>query len=261
MATLTFSPPNMVKKYLVAFSDLFNKIELPTADGSTMVVPIRMGTTEALFAMAQVLDEDRNRVRYSLPLLGFSLSSMEFDTNRPQSMMHTLASADKTSQIRQPVPYNFNVDLFLLCARASELFQILEIILPQYQSSRSYPLIEYKFKDGSTVCRDVPIELVSPSFDIVGDLSGGDQKVFSSTLGFKMQGWLHQSYLQDSVPYIKTIDLTYEDRITVAYEDLTNKPIEKPAAPETPYIDKPVAITHIDEETGGVISNVTTELY
>ena len=242
----------MIKKYLVAFSDLFNKIELPTADGSTMVVPIRMGTTEALFAMAQVLDEDRNRVRYSLPLMGFSLSSMEFDSNRPQSMLHTLASVDKISQIRQPVPYNMNVDLFLLCARASELFQILEIILPMYQSSRSYPLIEYKFKDGSSVCRDVPIELTSPSFDINGDLSGGDQKIFSATLGFKMQGYLHQSYVQDDSAYIKTVDLDYEELISSAYDELTKAPID---------IEKLVATTHIQEETGGTISNVTTELY
>lgn len=254
MASTIFSPPNMIKKYLVIFSDLFNRIEIPAADGSKLVVPIRLGTSETLFSMAAVLDENRNRIRYSLPMMGFSLTSMEFDSNRPQTMLNSLVSTDRLSQIRQPVPYNFNVDLFLLCNRASELFQIMEIILPMYQSSRSYPLIEYKFTDGSSVCRDVIIELTSPSFEINGDVAGGEEKVFSSTLSFKMQGWLHNSYVTEGNSYIENIDIQYEEQVSALYENLTNKP----------YVDVVVssefAHNNIDLQSGGAISNTITEI-
>lgn len=211
--------PNMVRKHLVAFADLFNNFKIKRADGSDYLIPVRLATAEKILSMANEPDDPRGRIRLTLPIFGIVMTGMSLDVTRAKHPSHSISSNDKLSRIFQPIPYNITVELGILASKASELFNILEQVLPYFQNHRFYPMIDFKFIDGSEIQHDVPVVLDTTSNEIKSEIGQNDENVFMANLSFTMKGWIHHSlYTEGTGKLIDHIDITYEQFIDTKYE-------------------------------------------
>lgn len=212
--------PNMVRKHLVAFADLFNNYRITRPDNTEYIVPVKLATAEKILSMAKEPDEPRGRIKITLPIFGIVMAGMTFDSQRAKHPSHAITSNDKLSRIFQPIPYNISVELGILASKASELFNLLEQVLPFFQNHRMYPMIDFKFIDGSEIQHDVPVILDSASPEIKSDIGQNDENVFMANLSFTMKGWIHHSlYSEGNAKLIEYIDVDFEQYIDKKYED------------------------------------------
>lgn len=185
-----------IRKTIVAFGRLFSdiKIERVSPDEETsqiVAVPLAYAPKEKWIVR---LDSDpglNNHTYTSLPRMSFEITGYTYDASRKTNKMNKIVCTDETStynpsrkSVFSPVPYNIDINLYILTKTQEDGMQILEQILPTFNpeytlSVRALPDLE--------LVQDIPVILnsVTVQDDYDGDFQ--TRRFVTHTLTFTLK--------------------------------------------------------------------------
>ena len=205
-----------IRKYVAAFGTLFNDLNVERNNSSDVVVervkvPLAYGPRQKWILALQETTTDRRVLATRLPRMGFALTGTTYDSVRKLNTVGVNYAANSslsttTTLLKQynPVPYNFDFDLFILVNNAEDGTQILEQILPYFTPEFTVTINTIPDMGIKT---DVPIILnsASQSDEYEGELA--TRRTIIWTLSFTLKGQLYPDIKSGSV--IKTIEVNF----------------------------------------------------
>ena len=204
-----------IRKYVAVFGTLFNDINIERKNSSGTVVerlkvPLAYGPKQKWLLAIQDTTADRKVVATRTPRMGFSMTGISYDTARKLNTIGRNVKANTASTttimvtIYNPVPYNFDFELFILVKNAEDGTQILEQILPYF--TPEFTVTVNTIPD-MNIKADVPIVLNSSSVadEYEGDLS--TRRTITWTLSFVLKGFIYPNITSGQV--IKTIEVNF----------------------------------------------------
>ena len=164
-----------VRNIIVGFGTLFNDIHVVRKNNSgvvtqSMKVPLAYGPKQKWLAR---LDQDAgldSKVAITLPRMGFEIQSLTYDParklNRVQKFKKVKTSASDSNKLDtqfMPVPYNLNIQLYVMAKNSDDALQMVEQILPYFQPDYTVTMIQDStYMDTK---RDIPFILESVNYD------------------------------------------------------------------------------------------------
>jgi hypothetical protein len=210
-----------IRKVIIAFGTTFNNIQLVRKDNDgnikqSMKVPLAYGPRQKWLTR---LNEDADlskTVAITLPRIGFEIQNLQYDPNRKLNRVQKFkkvksANDDRLDSQYMPVPYNLNIQLYVMAKESDDSLQIIEQILPYFQPD--YTLTINDMADMG-IKRDVPIVLNSVAYE---DNYQGDfetRRALIYTLDFTAKFYLYGPVTSQAV--IKTVQVDQ-------YTDLPDK--------------------------------------
>jgi hypothetical protein len=201
-----------IRKVIIAFGTTFNNIQLVRKDNDgnikqSMKVPLAYGPRQKWLTR---LNEDADlskTVAITLPRIGFEIQNLQYDPNRKLNRVQKFkkvksANDDRLDSQYMPVPYNLNIQLYVMAKESDDSLQIIEQILPYFQPD--YTLTINDMADMG-IKRDVPIVLNSVAYE---DNYQGDfetRRALIYTLDFTAKFYLYGPVTSQSV--IKTVQV------------------------------------------------------
>lgn len=203
-----------LRKYVIGFGNLFNEITLvrynpDLTEAQRMIVPIAYAPKEDYVMRLEGDPALDRKVQMTLPKMSFEMVGFNYDSTRKQNT--NIKNFAQTSQglVSQynPVPYNFDFNLYLYVRNIEDGTQIIEHIL-------SYFTPDYTMKLNMIpemgVVKDIPVILNSTSQDI--DYEGNyerDTRVIIWTLTFTVKGYIYGKISQTGGPITHSITSIY----------------------------------------------------
>jgi len=204
-----------IRKYVAVFGTLFNDINIERKNSSGTVVeklkvPLAYGPKQKWLLAVQDTTADRKVVATRTPRMGFAMTGVSYDTVRKLNTIgrnvaaNTSASTTNMTTMYNPVPYNFDFELFILVKNAEDGTQILEQILPYF--TPEFTVTVNTIPD-MNIKADVPIVLNSSSVadEYEGDLS--TRRTITWTLSFVLKGFIYPNLTSGEI--IKTIEVNF----------------------------------------------------
>ena len=185
-----------LRKYVIGFGNLFNEITLvrynpDLTEAQRMIVPIVYAPKEDYVTRLETDPQLNKKTQVTLPRLSFELTGFTYDATRKQNTNVKQFAQTPTGLISQynPVPYNFDFNLYLYVRNIEDGAQIMEHIL-------SYFTPDYTMKLNMIpemgIVKNIPVVLNSSSQDI--DFEGNserDTRVIIWTLNFTVKGYIY----------------------------------------------------------------------
>jgi hypothetical protein len=204
-----------IRKYVAVFGTLFNDINIERKNSSGTVVerlkvPLAYGPKQKWLLAIQDTTADRKVVATRTPRMGFAMTGVTYDSARKLNTIGRNVAANTSSTttnmitMYNPVPYNFDFELFILVKNAEDGTQILEQILPFF--TPEFTVTVNTIPD-MNIKADVPITLNSSSVadEYEGDLSA--RRTITWTLSFSLKGFIYPNVSSGQV--IKTIEVNF----------------------------------------------------
>jgi len=204
-----------IRKYVAVFGTLFNDINIERKNSSGTVVerlkvPLAYGPKQKWLLAVQDTTADRKVIATRTPRMGFAMTGVSYDTARKLNTIgrnvaaNTSASTTNMTTMYNPVPYNFDFELFILVKNAEDGTQILEQILPYF--TPEFTVTVNTIPD-MNIKADVPIVLSSSSVadEYEGDLS--TRRTITWTLSFVLKGFIYPNLTSGEI--IKTIEVNF----------------------------------------------------
>jgi hypothetical protein len=203
-----------LRKYVIGFGNLFNEISLVRynpdfSEAQRMIVPIVYAPKETYVTRLETDPNLNKKTQITLPRMSFELTGFNYDATRKLNTNiknFAQTSAGLVSQYN-PVPYNFDFNLYLYVRNIEDGTQIIEHIL-------SYFTPDYTMKLNMIpemgIVKDVPIVLNSTSQDI--DYEGNyerDTRVIIWTLNFTVKGHIFGKITDTGGPITHSITSIY----------------------------------------------------
>ena len=201
-----------IRKVIVSFGTMFNNISLVRKDNSgaaiqAMKVPLAYGPREKFLVS---LNEDADltkQVAITLPRIGFEIKNLSYDPTRKLNRVQQFkkvkgANTQQLDAQYMPVPYNLELELYIMAKQSDDALQIVEQILPYFQPD--YTLTLNDMADMG-IKRDVPIILNGISYE---DNYQGDfttRRALIYTLSFTAKFYLYGPVTSSQV--IKTVQV------------------------------------------------------
>ena len=130
----------VIKKYVIAFGNLFNDIGIERADSSgtrvqSIPVPLSYAPKEKFIARLRQDPTLSRDVAIQLPRMGFELTSMIYAPTRKINTIQRNVKGSTTDPQKlvsqyAPVPYDLNFSLFVMVKNSSDATKIMAQILP-----------------------------------------------------------------------------------------------------------------------------------
>jgi len=182
-----------LRKYVIGFGNLFNEITLVRynpdfSEAQRMIVPIIYAPKETYVTRLETDPNLNKKTQITLPRMSFELMGFNYDTTRKLNTNIKNFAQTSTGLVSQynPVPYNFDFNLYLYVRNIEDGAQIIEHVL-------SYFTPDYTMKLNMIpemgIVKEVPVVLNSTSQDI--DYEGNyerDTRVIIWTLNFTVKG-------------------------------------------------------------------------
>jgi len=197
------------------FGTLFNDINIERKNSSGTVVerlkvPLAYGPKQKWLLAVQDTTADRKVTATRTPRMGFAMTGVTYDSVRKLNTIGRNVAANTSSTttnmitMYNPVPYNFDFELFILVKNAEDGTQILEQILPFF--TPEFTVTVNTIPD-MNIKADVPITLNSSSVadEYEGDLSA--RRTITWTLSFSLKGFIYPNVSSGQV--IKTIEVNF----------------------------------------------------
>jgi hypothetical protein len=204
-----------IRKYVAVFGTLFNDINIERKNSSGTVVerlkvPLAYGPKQKWLLAIQDTTADRKVVATRTPRMGFAMTGVTYDSARKLNTIGRNVAANTSSTttnmitMYNPVPYNFDFELFILVKNAEDGTQILEQILPFF--TPEFTVTVNTIPD-MNIKADVPITLNSSSVadEYEGDLSA--RRTITWTLSFSLKGFIYPNVTSGQV--IKSIEVNF----------------------------------------------------
>ena len=203
-----------VRNIIVGFGTLFNDIHVVRKNNSgvvtqSMKVPLAYGPKQKWLAR---LDQDAgldSKVAITLPRMGFEIQNLTYDParklNRVQKFKKVKSSASNSNKLDtqfMPVPYNLNIQLYVMAKNSDDALQMVEQILPYFQPDYTLTI---KDMPEMGVARDIPIVLNSINYEdnYQGDYT--ERRAIMYTLDFTTKFYLYGPVTSSKV--IKTVQV------------------------------------------------------
>ena len=203
-----------IRKYVAAFGTLFNDINIERKNSSGTViervkVPLAYGPRQKwILALSETTDQ-RRVLGARLPRIGFALTGVNYDSVRKLNTVirnvaaNTVSTGSVMSQYN-PVPYNFDFELFILVNNAEDGTQILEQILPYFTPEFT---VTINTIPDMGIKADVPVVLnsASQSDEYEGELA--TRRTIIWTLSFLLKGFVYPDVKSGTL--IKSIEVNF----------------------------------------------------
>ena len=161
-----------IRKVIVSFGTMFNDIQLVRKDNSgvitqSMKVPLAYGPREKFLVRLREDADLTKQVAITLPRIGFEIKNLAYDSGRKLNRVQQFKKV-KGAETKQldaqymPVPYNLELELYVMAKQSDDALQIVEQILPYFQPD--YTLTINDMADMG-IKRDVPIVLNSIGYE------------------------------------------------------------------------------------------------
>jgi len=188
-----------IRKYLFAFADVFNGVQIAkyNTDGSIsgyQTVPIIFPNQDKYFTYynqkinGSISTNPDVKIEVSKTLPSFSINDLSFslDPDRTRNKYDLVCEASKYSYI--PTAYKINLSLKLNFEKLDECFQVIEQLLPLFNSVFSINVnpIDENFANNLSI----PIFLESSSNLFPSDLTEEQARIHQYTLSMRMDIWL-----------------------------------------------------------------------
>ena len=188
---MMFSTPyshKTIKNTIACFGALFSHIKIVRTDGvatQTIAVPITYGNKDKIIVrLQQNPDMDARQVQVTLPRMAFEITNYSYDASRMPNRNSKLIynSADGQSKaVYMPVPYNLDINLYLLSKHIEDTLDVMEQIVPSFAPDftatiKTIPDIE--------VTQDIPFILNGIHQDDGYEGSFENGRLITTTLSF-----------------------------------------------------------------------------
>jgi len=204
-----------IRKYVAVFGTLFNDINIERKNSSGVVVervkvPLAYGPKQKWLLAIQQTTADRKVIATRTPRMGFAMTGVSYDSVRKLNTIgrnvaaNTSSTATNMTTMYNPVPYNFDFQLFILVKNAEDGTQILEQILPFFTPEFTLTVNTIPAMD---IKADVPILLNSASVadEYEGDLSA--RRTITWTLDFTLKGFIYPNVTSGQI--IKSVEVNF----------------------------------------------------
>ena len=204
-----------IRKYVAVFGTLFNDINIERKNSSDVIVerikvPLAYGPKQKWLLAVQDTTADRKVAATRTPRMGFAMTGVSYDSVRKLNTIGRNVKANTSSTttsmvtMYNPVPYNFDFQLFILVKNAEDGTQILEQILPYF--TPEFTVTVNTIPD-MNIKADVPITLNSADVadEYEGDLSA--RRTITWTLSFTLKGFIYPNVTSGQI--IKSIEVNF----------------------------------------------------
>ena len=205
-----------IRKYVAAFGTLFNDINIERKNSAGTVlekikVPLAYGPKQKWILALQETTASRKVIAARTPRMGFAFTGVSYDSARKlntlgRNVAANTALSTTTSLLTQynPVPYNFDFELFILVNNAEDGTQILEQILPYFTPEFT---VTINTIPDMGIKADIPIVLnsASQSDEYEGELA--TRRTIIWTLSFLLKGFIYPDIKSSAV--IKQIEVNF----------------------------------------------------
>ena len=161
-----------IRKIIVSFGTIFNNIQIVRKNSSgnitqSMKVPLAYGPKQKFLTRIREDASISKTTAITLPRIAFEIQTLSYDTtrklNRVTKIRKTSAKGSgKLETQYMPVPYNVDLQLFVMAKSGDDALQIIEQILPFFQPEYTITVndnLDMKQK------RDVPIVLTGIDYE------------------------------------------------------------------------------------------------
>ena len=209
----------IIRKLVVGFGNLFDEITLvrynpDNSEAQRFIVPIAYAAKELY---VQRIEGDPNldkKVQMTLPRMSFEMNGLTYDATRKQNTnirQFSQTSAGVVSQYN-PVPYNFDFNLYIYVRNIEDGTQIIEHILPYFTPDYT---IKLNLIPEMGIIKEVPIVLNSTTSEVTYEgLRDTDPRMIIWTLNFTVKGFIFGAV--SSTGLIKTSITNIFNEITSA---------------------------------------------
>ena len=245
----------IIRKTVIAFGTLFNKIQIRKTDDSGNIVsvievPLAYGPTQKFLARLEQSPDLNKPFQMNLPRMSFEISGINYDSRRKTTVTQTFLShnvSDK-SDIRKaymPVPYDIDFELSIMTKQNDDMLQVIEQILPYFQPSYN---LTVDLIESIGEKRDIPIILnnITMQDDYEGDFS--TRRALIYTLRFTAKTYLFGPVSTDNA----TSDIIKKVSIGFVSGESTKSPTR-----ELTYTVEPQATKNY---TGTVVTNISNDV-
>ena len=201
-----------IRKIIVSFGTIFNNIQIIRKNSSgnitqSMKVPLAYGPKQKFLTRIREDASISKTTAITLPRIAFEIQTLSYDTTRKLNRVTKIrkTSAKGSSKLEtqyMPVPYNVDLQLFVMAKSGDDALQIIEQILPFFQPEYTITVndnLDMKQK------RDIPIVLTGIDYE---DNYEGDfttRRAIIYTLSFTAKFYLYGPVTSQSV--IKSVQV------------------------------------------------------
>lgn len=219
----------VIRKLVVGFGNLFDNITLyrfkpDLTESERFIVPIAYASKER-YVMR--LEEDLNldkKVQMTLPRMSFEMAGLSYDSSRKQNTNIKNFSGTPPSGILSqynPVPYNFDFNLYIYVRNIEDGTQIIEHILPFFTPDYT---IKLNLIPEMGIIKEIPVILNSTSHEITYE--GGrdnETRMIIWTLNFTVKGFIFGKVAETNVinrAFVSVYNLVSQEEVIEFYMNL-----------------------------------------
>ena len=219
----------VIRKLVVGFGNLFDSITLyrfkpDLTESERFIVPIAYASKER-YVMR--LEEDLNldkKIQMTLPRMSFEMAGLSYDSSRKQNTNIKNFSGTPPSGILSqynPVPYNFDFNLYIYVRNIEDGTQIIEHILPFFTPDYT---IKLNLIPEMGIIKEVPVILNSTQHEITYE--GGrenETRMIVWTLNFTVKGFIFGKVTETSVinrAFVSVYNLVSQEEVIEFYMNL-----------------------------------------
>jgi hypothetical protein len=186
----------MIRKYTVAFGNLFNSLHIARfVDGvetGRERVPLSYGPKQKYIYRTEQNPELNERYAIKLPRISFEMIEMTYDTTRKTPSTNKLRSETIVNNSKpfayNAVPYNFVFDVNIMTKNVDDSLQIVEQIVPFFtpdytMTINAIPALDHKL--------DIPIVLNSITTADNWDSNFDERRDIVWNMQFTLRGFLY----------------------------------------------------------------------
>ena len=193
MADTTYN--RIIRKMVVGFGNLFKDITLvrynpDESEAERVIVPIVYATKEFYVRRLEDDPDLSKKIQTALPRMSFEMAGLTYDSSRKQNTNFKQFAKTTTGVVSQynPVPYNFDFNLYIYVRNIEDGTQIIEHILPYFTPDYT---IKLNLIPEMGIVKEIPIILNNTSHDIIyeGD-KNSETRMIIWTLNFTVKGFI-----------------------------------------------------------------------
>ena len=201
-----------IRKIIVSFGTIFNNIQVVKKNSSgnitqSMKVPLAYGPKQKFLTRIREDASLNKATAITLPRIAFEIQTLSYDTTRKLNRVTKIRKkstkgASKLDSQYMPVPYNVDLQLFVMSKSGDDALQIIEQILPFFQPEYTITVTDNLDMEQK---RDVPIVLTGIDYE---DNYEGDfttRRAIIYTLSFTAKFYLYGPVTSQSV--IKSVQV------------------------------------------------------
>ena len=186
----------IIRKLVVGFGNLFNDITLvrynpDLTEQERFIIPISYASKELYVQRLEGDPDLEKKVQITLPRFSFEMVGLSYDATRKQNtnVKNFTQTATGTKSQYNPVPYNFDFNLYLYVRNIEDATQVLEHVLSYFTPDYT---IKLNLIPEMGIVKEVPVVLNNTQQEIQYEGNrDSDTRLIIWTLNFTVKGFVY----------------------------------------------------------------------